>query len=222
MNQVHKEQLAAVENALPNRQGLEVEIFGMEGIPEDVVAAHNQRVLQQYYEQQATRQAATGNPAPGGAGTSAPKKAKFESSGDLKRRLAEHRAKKVAEAAGISSGDNTPTGHDAAQSPATMVNSSAPFVSCGFWKLQPLILTLSSLKPDPPCTPINSHIQAHHRSVRSQRSRRLMDLQHIRHPVFQSHSELSNRSPLHNLVFRLSPHFLLLQCRSLLLAVCPL
>jgi hypothetical protein len=135
MNQVHKEHLAAVENALPNRQGLEVEIFGMEGIPEDVVAAHNQRVLQQYYEQQATRQAATGNPAPGSAGTSAPKRAKLESSGELKRRLAEHRAKKVAEAAGISSGDNTPTGHDAAQSPATMANSPAPFVSCGFWTI---------------------------------------------------------------------------------------
>ncbi|UKZ80246.1 hypothetical protein TrVFT333_008003 [Trichoderma virens FT-333] len=31
LNQVHKETLSQVENALPNRQGLEVEIFGMEG-----------------------------------------------------------------------------------------------------------------------------------------------------------------------------------------------
>lgn len=43
MNQVHKETLTTVENSLPNRAGLEVEIFGMEGIPEDVVQAHNQR-----------------------------------------------------------------------------------------------------------------------------------------------------------------------------------
>jgi hypothetical protein len=130
MNQVHKEQLGAVENALPNRQGLEVEIFGMEGIPEDVIAAHNQRVLQQFYEQQAERRAATGNPTPGGAAASAPKKAKFESPGDLKKRLAEHRAKKAAEAAGISSGDNTPLGSTQdAQSPATMANSPGPFVS---------------------------------------------------------------------------------------------
>jgi hypothetical protein len=45
MNQVHKETLTSVDNSLPNRQGLEVEIFGMEGIPEDVVQAHNQRML---------------------------------------------------------------------------------------------------------------------------------------------------------------------------------
>merc|ERR1712230_233615 len=36
MNQVHKETLTSVDNSLPNRQGLEVEIFGMEGIPDDV------------------------------------------------------------------------------------------------------------------------------------------------------------------------------------------
>ena len=45
MNQVHKETLTIVDNSLPNRQGLEVEIFGMEGIPEDVVQAHNQRMF---------------------------------------------------------------------------------------------------------------------------------------------------------------------------------
>jgi hypothetical protein len=45
MNQVHKETLMSVDNSLPNRAGLEVEIFGMEGIPEDVVQAHNQRML---------------------------------------------------------------------------------------------------------------------------------------------------------------------------------
>jgi hypothetical protein len=65
LNQVHKEQLSYVENALPNRQGLEVEIFAMEGIPDDIIAAHNQRVLQQFYEAQAERRAKSGNLAPG-------------------------------------------------------------------------------------------------------------------------------------------------------------
>jgi hypothetical protein len=114
MSQVHKEALAAVENALPNRSGLDIEIFGMEGIPEDVVQAHHQRVLTQFHQAEAERRAATGNPAPGGgtAAGSAAKKPKFESPSDLKKRLAEHKAKVAAEqtAGGASSGDNTPLG----------------------------------------------------------------------------------------------------------------
>lgn len=111
MTQVHKESLGAIENALPNRSGLEVEIFGMEGIPEDVVTAHNQRMIGQFAQAEAERRAATGNPGPGGAGSTAAKKPKFESPSDLKKRLAEHKAKVAAEqAAGISSGDATPSG----------------------------------------------------------------------------------------------------------------
>jgi hypothetical protein len=37
----------------------------MEGIPDDIIAAHNQRVLQQFYEAQAERRAKSGNLAPG-------------------------------------------------------------------------------------------------------------------------------------------------------------
>ncbi|KAG9621158.1 hypothetical protein KCU64_g21372, partial [Aureobasidium melanogenum] len=44
MNQVHKENLTTVENALPNRSAPDIEIFGMEGIPDDVMQQHNQRV----------------------------------------------------------------------------------------------------------------------------------------------------------------------------------
>ena len=110
MTQVHKETLTIIENALPNRSGLDVEIFGMEGIPDDVAQSHNQRVLQQFAQAEAERRAATGNLGPAGvAGT--PKKPKFEPTSDLKKRLAEHKAKKAAEeAAGISSGGNTPSG----------------------------------------------------------------------------------------------------------------
>jgi hypothetical protein len=129
MNQVHKEQLATVENALPNRQGLEVEIFGMEGIPEDVMQAHNQRVLQHFYETQAERRAASGNPPPG-QGTSQPKKPKVEGASDLKKRLAEFRAKKAAgEATGSGSGNATPISSQDPQSPAIGTNSPAPYVS---------------------------------------------------------------------------------------------
>ena len=109
MTQVHKETLTTIENALPNRSNLDVEIFGMEGIPEDVVTSHNQRVLSQFAQAEADRRAATGNPSPGGAAGGPVKKPKFEAPSDLKKRLAEHKAKKMAEqAAGISSGDATP------------------------------------------------------------------------------------------------------------------
>lgn len=111
MTQVHKETLTIIENALPNRAGLDVEIFGMEGIPDDVVQSHQQRVLQQFAQAEADRRAATGNTGPGGSAGGAIKKPKFESPSDLKKRLAEHKAKKaVEEAAGISSGGNTPGG----------------------------------------------------------------------------------------------------------------
>ncbi len=109
MNQVHKETLASVDNALPNRQGLEVEIFGMEGIPEDVAQAHNQRIIAGFYQAEAERRAATGNPGPGTNAAGQPKKPKFESPADLKKRLAEHKARKAEQAAaGNSSGGNTP------------------------------------------------------------------------------------------------------------------
>ena len=129
MTQVHKETLTTIENALPNRSNLDVEIFGMEGIPADVVQSHNQRVLGQLAQAEAERWAATGNPGPGGSGAGGVKKPKFESPSDLKKRLAEHKAKKAIEdAAGISSGDITPSGAgQGSQSPA--VGPSPVYVS---------------------------------------------------------------------------------------------
>ncbi|KAK4132739.1 hypothetical protein BT67DRAFT_425092 [Trichocladium antarcticum] len=94
MNQVHKENLTSVENALPNRQGLDIEIFGMEGVPEEIIQQHNQRIIQNFYTAQAERQAATGNPPRGLSGDQGPtKKIKYESPEELKKRLAEHRAR---------------------------------------------------------------------------------------------------------------------------------
>ena len=119
MTQVHKETLGAIENALPNRSNLDVEIFGMEGIPQDVVDAHNTRVISSFAQAEAERRAATGNLGPGGASGNAAKKPKIEAATDLKKRLAEHKAKKAAEqAAGIGSGDATPIDAVGSQSPA--------------------------------------------------------------------------------------------------------
>ncbi|KAI0441980.1 hypothetical protein F4803DRAFT_551540 [Xylaria telfairii] len=122
MNQVHKESLSSVENALPNRQGLDVEIFGMEGIPEDIVQQHNQRIIQNFYQAQAERFAATGNPPPGQNDKRPAKKVKAETADEIKQRLAEHRAR-VAAQKGTNAGNTThtppiglPDGHSPAQS----------------------------------------------------------------------------------------------------------
>lgn len=92
MNQVHKENLTQVENALPNRQGLEVEIFGMEGIPQDMLDQHRNRILQNFQQAQKDRQIATGNPLPGQGQMH--KKIKTESPDELKQRLADFRQRK--------------------------------------------------------------------------------------------------------------------------------
>ncbi|KAJ5403391.1 hypothetical protein N7509_003262 [Penicillium cosmopolitanum] len=107
MSQVHKEQLTEIENALPNRAGLDVEIFGMEGVPDDVLKSHQQRVMTQFQQAEAERQAAT---AGGSAGGQPAKKPKLENMSEMKRRLAEHRAKRAEGTAGGSSGDVTPVG----------------------------------------------------------------------------------------------------------------
>ena len=99
MNQVHKENLNQIENALPNRQGLEVEIFGMEGIPQDILDQHRNRIIQNFYQAQEDRRLATGNPLPGQTTKDSRKKIKIEKSDDLKKRLEEFRARKAAAAA---------------------------------------------------------------------------------------------------------------------------
>ncbi|CAP65959.1 uncharacterized protein PODANS_5_11510 [Podospora anserina S mat+] len=109
MNQVHKENLTSVENALANRQGLDIEIFGMEGVPEDIIQQHNQRIIQNFYTAQAERQAATGNPPRGLSGGQGPtKKIKIETPEEIKKRLAEHRAKVAAQKEAIANGTPLP------------------------------------------------------------------------------------------------------------------
>jgi hypothetical protein len=146
LNQVHKETLTAVENALPNRAGLDVEIFGMEGIPEDAIASYQYNVATKYYADQQNRAAATGNPVGGFGGSAvgnASKKPKLETPEELRKRLAEHKARKAAqaaaEAAGTTSGDVTPmSARQETQSPAIGQNPA------GFVSSSPRILHIES------------------------------------------------------------------------------
>jgi hypothetical protein len=144
MSQVHKEQLTAVDNALSNRSSLDVEIFGMEGIPEDVVQSHNQRVIAQYQQEEAERQAITGNPPPGASSSGGPpaKKPKTENISDLKKRLAEHKAKKAEARTGGSSGEATPVGAGLTPTPTSNV---AGFVSVICLCIVLHLLTVESL-----------------------------------------------------------------------------
>lgn len=65
MTQVHKEQLNQVENAIAGRGGLDIEIFGMEGVPPEIIDQHNQQVTAQHFADERARQQATGNPTRG-------------------------------------------------------------------------------------------------------------------------------------------------------------
>lgn len=65
MNQVHKENLTHVENANPGRQGLDIEIFGMEGVPAEIVEQHNAQVTQAHFAEAQERARLTGNPMAG-------------------------------------------------------------------------------------------------------------------------------------------------------------
>ncbi|KAJ4351811.1 uncharacterized protein N0V89_007155 [Didymosphaeria variabile] len=77
MTQVHKEQLNQVENAIAGRGGLDIEIFGMEGVPPEIIDQHNQQVTQQHFADERARQQATGNPTRGsGMNGTANKRAK--------------------------------------------------------------------------------------------------------------------------------------------------
>ena len=125
MNQVHKETLTHVENTLEGRDGLEVEIFGMEGIPEDAAVAHNSKIIEDFHKNRAERQAVTGNPPPGLPGSNQPphKKLKIETAAELKARLAAFRA-----SGGVAAAPppNAPTGPAAAAGAALAPTAGLP------------------------------------------------------------------------------------------------
>lgn len=121
MEQVHKETLEQVENALPGRESVDLEIFGTEGIPESEVAAHNQRILSEYARKEADKRAASGQ-------SNGPKRPKIDIAKELdpeeiKRKLQEHKR-------AMASGGGTPVTSGAspaqANSPTMMDTQASP------------------------------------------------------------------------------------------------
>lgn len=158
LNQVHKETLSQVENALPNRQGLEVEIFGMEGIPQDALDQHRNRIIQNFYQAQEDRRVATGNPVPGqGQDGEARKKIKLESQEEMLKRMKEFRKQKQA-------GADTTTANAVAS--GTYVSDSLHcvilFGGQGFFIDEMMLICRSarSLKPRPRSSSLRQHSQA--------------------------------------------------------------
>lgn len=98
LQQVHKETLTCVANAIEGREKVEPEIFGMMGIPDELLEAHAQRTEAEFKKVEDERRALTGNPPPGQKnGEPNTKKRKIETPEELKARLQEHRAKRAAE-----------------------------------------------------------------------------------------------------------------------------
>jgi hypothetical protein len=99
MTQVHKETLSHVENAIAGRQNLDIEIFGMEGVPEDTLDLHNQQVTQKHFAEEAERQRLTGNPARGalanGDGPANKRARVHETLEDIERRAEQYRQDRI-------------------------------------------------------------------------------------------------------------------------------
>jgi len=99
MNQVHKETLTHVENAIASRQGLDIEIFGMEGVPQEIIDQHNQQVTQKHFAEEAERARLTGNPIRGlfsnGAAPPTKKKKVKENLDELEARADKYRHDKA-------------------------------------------------------------------------------------------------------------------------------
>ena len=99
MQQVHKAHVDKIENALSHREELYTEIFGEEGVPEQIKNGWRLNVMNEFYKRENEHRVATGNPLPGSQpGENGPrKKPKLESAEETKKRIAEFKAKKAAE-----------------------------------------------------------------------------------------------------------------------------
>ena len=135
MQQVHKEELAEVPNAIDGRKDPSIEIFNMYGIPDDIVQQHRQAVEAAYYRDEAEHRARTGNPAPGTENSREQdaKKPKTETKEELRARLAKRRvemaAKKAAEANSTPVSDNDSPGQSMAPADGSQSQSPAATMS---------------------------------------------------------------------------------------------
>jgi len=96
---VHKEQIDHIENAIPGREGVKPEIYGMIGVPEDLVEERRQDAIRDYKRREAQHIAETGNPLAGSV--EAEQRAKrvkvVETKEEIRARVAERIAKNKAE-----------------------------------------------------------------------------------------------------------------------------
>ncbi|KAJ6264587.1 hypothetical protein Dda_0736 [Drechslerella dactyloides] len=132
MTQVHKETLKEVKNAIPGRESTDVEIFGMEGIPEDILQAHQTRIMAQLHQKESERRAAQGLPPLGQEGA-AKKKIKVDSVDpeEIMKRLAAHKAAQSGGGAGPGTGSQSPTsaqdtGGNASPAPPSVMSPGYP------------------------------------------------------------------------------------------------
>lgn len=70
--QVHKENIDKVPNALPGRHDIEIEIYGMEGIPEKDLVDHAQKANEQKRKEKEMEQSGGTNPSDAGPSTTVP------------------------------------------------------------------------------------------------------------------------------------------------------
>ncbi|KAM0706682.1 hypothetical protein Q7P35_006011 [Cladosporium inversicolor] len=118
LQQVHKATLTHIDNAMESRQNVEPEVFGMMGIPDELIEAHRQRILNVFFEEEANRRAQTGNPPPGQGQPNAKRQRTMETPEELKARLAEHRAKRAAERQAEKEGKVVKTSSSSSPDPA--------------------------------------------------------------------------------------------------------
>jgi hypothetical protein len=91
----------------------------MEGIPEDILEQHRNRIIQNFYQAREDRRIATGNPLPGQNFQNARSKIKYETTEELLARFAEWRIKR----------ENIPVGGGAMEGVVPTNPSPGSFVS---------------------------------------------------------------------------------------------
>lgn len=144
--QVHKEQLHRIENALPGRESIDIEVFVMEGIPEELVQARRKAIAEEHYREQNEYVQRTGNLPPGSTEPNPhlKKKPKLESTEDLKARVAALKKKKEAEKAAKANGGNVGVNTEYGSDNASP--SPAPVSAPSFISLPAYLLTLCDFR----------------------------------------------------------------------------
>nr|POE62967.1 oxysterol-binding protein-like protein obpalpha [Quercus suber] len=104
MTQVHKTKLEKIQNTIDGRENPAVEIFGMLGIPQELLDAHRREIETQYYQAEAEHRARTGNPLRGPNPNAGKKQVEELTHEEKMAKLEAHRAKNRANKAAREAG----------------------------------------------------------------------------------------------------------------------